>query len=81
MARLVGKVVQFQHMGGPTDELHPFTKSSEAGLGLSTDSTALLSGNIRQVSMCLSSNSLGIRALVASTPFSLAANLAAQRGC
>ncbi len=31
-------------IGGPTDELHPFTKSSESGLDYSTDSTALLSG-------------------------------------
>ncbi len=31
---------------GPTDKLHPFTKSSETGLGLSTDSTTLLSGQV-----------------------------------
>ncbi len=38
------------NIGGPTDELHPFTKSSETGLGLSTESTALPSG-IRQASI------------------------------
>ncbi len=32
LASLIGKVVRFQ-LGGPTDELHPFTKSSETGLG------------------------------------------------
>ncbi len=38
-------------IGGSTDELHPFTKSSETGLGKPTDSTALLSG-IREISIC-----------------------------
>ncbi len=33
---------------GPTDELYPFTKSSETGLGYSTDSTAFPRGR-RQV--------------------------------
>ncbi len=37
-------------IGGLTDELHPFVKSSEPDLGLSADSTALLSG-ILQVSI------------------------------
>ncbi len=40
------------HLWGPTNELHPFTKSSETGLGQTTDSTALLCG-IRQVSFCV----------------------------
>ncbi len=39
-------------IGGPTDELHPFTKSSETGLGYTTDSTALPRG-IRQISICV----------------------------
>ncbi len=33
--------------GGPTNELHPFTKSSEACLFESADSTALLSGILK----------------------------------
>ncbi len=37
-------------IGGLTDELHPFIKSSKTDLGLSADSTALLSG-MRQVSI------------------------------
>ncbi len=43
LARLVGKVVRFQHEGS-----HSFTKSSETDLGKQTYSTALLS-DIRQV--------------------------------
>ncbi len=35
-------------IGGPTDELHPFTNSSETGLGLIINSIALFSV-IRQV--------------------------------
>ncbi len=35
---------------GPTDELHPFTKGSETGLGLTIDSTALPRG-MRQISI------------------------------
>ncbi len=34
------------------DELHPLTNSSEAGLGYTTDSTALPRG-IRQISICV----------------------------
>ncbi len=34
------------------EDLHPFTKSSETGLGLSADSTALLSG-LREVPICV----------------------------
>ncbi len=34
----INEVVRFQHRGGATDELHPFTKSSE------TNATTLLSG-------------------------------------
>ncbi len=37
---------------GPTDELHPFTKSSETGLGYTTDSAALPRG-LRQISICV----------------------------
>ncbi len=37
-----------EDIGGPTDELHPFTKSSETGL----DSTALPRG-IGPVSICV----------------------------
>ncbi len=36
-------------IGAPTDELHPFTKSSATTLGLPTDSTALLNDK-RQIS-------------------------------
>ncbi len=43
-----GKLFGFT-IGGPTDELHPFTKSSETGLGQTTDSTALPRG-ILQIS-------------------------------
>ncbi len=39
-------------IGGPTDELHPFTKSSETGVGKTTVSTALSRG-IRQISICV----------------------------
>ncbi len=39
-------------IGGPIDELHPFTKSSKTGLRSSTDSIALLSG-ICKVSICV----------------------------
>ncbi len=49
LSRSVGKVVRF-HQGGSTNELHPFTKSNETGLGLITDWTVLLSG-ILQVSI------------------------------
>ncbi len=45
-------------VGGLTDELHPFTKSSETSLGLSTDSTALLS-DIRQISICVNASKKG----------------------
>ncbi len=45
-----GKLFGFS-IGGPTDELHPFTKSSETGLGLTTDSTAL-PRDMRQISLC-----------------------------
>ncbi len=38
-------------IGGPTDNLHLFTRRSETGLGESIDSTALLSGK-RQTSVC-----------------------------
>ncbi len=51
LAMLIGKVVRFQRRG-TTDELHPFTKNSETGLGLTTDSTALPRG-IRQFSICV----------------------------
>ncbi len=37
-------------IGGTSDELHPFTKSSETCLGLTTDSTALPRG-MRQISI------------------------------
>ncbi len=38
-------------IGGPTDELHFFTKSNETGLGSTINSTALPRG-IRQISIC-----------------------------
>ncbi len=50
-------------MGGGTDELHLFTKSSKTGLGYSTDSAALLSG-IRHVS-----SKIGSQLLLDSTTF------------
>ncbi len=56
MASLVGKVVRFQHRR-PTDELYPFTKGSETGLGYKTDSTALHSG-MRQVSIFVNGTSV-----------------------
>ncbi len=43
--------------GGPTDELHLFTKSSETGLGYSADSTDLLGGT-RQVLICCLNRSI-----------------------
>ncbi len=39
-------------IGGAIDELYPFTKSSETGLGYKTDSTALPRG-ISQISICV----------------------------
>ncbi len=51
LARLIGKVVRVQHRGGPLMShwwWGPFTKSSETGLGYTTDSTALPRG-IRQI--------------------------------
>ncbi len=50
MARSVTDFVQFQHIGGPTDGLHLFTKGSGTGLGLATVAAALLS-SIRQTSI------------------------------
>ncbi len=50
LTRFVGKVVRLQPRG-PTEQLCPFTESSETDPGLSTD---LLSGCIRTVSMQLS---------------------------
>ncbi len=48
MGKLFGFII-----GGPTEEqLHPFTKSSEANLGKTTGSTALLSG-VRKVLVCV----------------------------
>ncbi len=43
-------------IGGLTDELRPFTKSSEIGLGYTTDSTALLSGMHQAVFWCMLSS-------------------------
>ncbi len=41
---LVEKVGRLQRKGGPIDELHPFTMSTEIGLGLTNDATVLLNG-------------------------------------
>ncbi len=48
----LGEVSWEKRSGGPTDELHPFTKSSETGLGYTTDSTAL-PRSIRQIAICV----------------------------
>ncbi len=48
MASWSGKLITF-NIGGPTDELHSFIRSSETGLGLVTVLAALFS-KIRQIS-------------------------------
>ncbi len=53
----MGKLFGFNIGRGPTDELHPFTKGNETGMGYKTDLTALHSG-IRQVSICVSVTSV-----------------------
>ncbi len=52
---LLSQVYHLVRLVGPTDELHPFTKSSEIGLDLTTDSTALLSG-MNEVSIFVRKN-------------------------
>ncbi len=54
------------------DDLHPFTKSSEIGLGLTTVSTALLSG-MGQISV-----KIGIELFLASTIYSMLPRLGSE---